>query len=111
MSLRTSSAALFALASACGPVVQEEDGATIPCALHGATALAEKCTLRAAGTGGGWIVTVRHPDGGFRRFDVTGDRRVAAADGAEIASGRPMPDGRLEVTIGADRYQLPASFQ
>ena len=52
------------------------------------------------------LITVRHPDGGFRRLLLRADGTIEAADGAEQASLAALPDGRVEVAIGRDRYRL-----
>ena len=84
-------------------------GQPIACAVGGASAFTRSCTLeRASGPRGAQIV-VRDAAGGFRRFDVlSGGREVAAADGAQPAKVVPVADG-IEVTVGADRYRLPAA--
>ncbi len=84
----------------------------IECALAGATEFARDCGVERSREDGALVLTVRHPDGGFRRFAVTDDGRgLVAADGAEPAAvslngtgrdrgrGRPRPlplpgDGR-----------------
>ncbi|QGP78479.1 hypothetical protein [Sphingobium sp. CAP-1] len=54
-------------------------------------------------------LTIRHPDGGFRRFRVLADGRgLEAADGAEPAKLRISGTQQIEVTAGDDRYRLPA---
>jgi hypothetical protein len=55
------------------------------------------------------VLTLRQPDGGFRRLRVTGDGRgVIAADGAEQASVTLVAPVTIEVAIGNMRYRLPA---
>ena len=45
----------------------------------------------------------------YRRLLVTRDGRgVVTADGAEQASVTPLNGGLIEVTVGGDRYRLPA---
>ena len=59
----------------------------------------------------GVTLTVRKPDGGFRRLRVVTDGRgVVAADGAEPAQVTVMDDRRIEVAIGEDRFRLPATI-
>jgi hypothetical protein len=74
------------------------------------------------GTAGDWVhdclierkgdmLTMRHADGGFRRFRVLADGRgLEAADGAEPATLRISGQGQIEVTAGHDRYRLPAQI-
>lgn len=54
-------------------------------------------------------LVVRHPDGGFRRFELGVPGRglitAAGADQAEVTNR----DGLVEVRVGADRYRLPVS--
>lgn len=102
-------AALLCIVAACGgppavPVAQER----IECALDGAAAFERVCTVeRSAGPDP--VLTLRSPDGGFRRLAVTRDGRgVAAADGAEPAAVAVVGKDLIEVSIGSDRYRLPA---
>jgi hypothetical protein len=79
----------------------------IECAVEGAS-FERVCSVeRSAGTE--TLLTLRGPDGSFRRLVVTGDGRgVAAADGAEPASVKVLGRDLIEVSIGSDRYRLPA---
>lgn len=80
----------------------------IECAID-STAFARECTVERHVTDGALTLVVRHPDGGFRRFEVLTDGRgVATADGADLAQVR-LADGGIEVTVGEDRYRLPAT--
>lgn len=80
----------------------------IECAID-STAFARDCTVERSLVDGALTLVVRHPDGGFRRFDVLTDGRgVATADGADVAQVR-LADGGIEVTVGEDRYRLPAT--
>ena len=55
------------------------------------------------------LLTVRHADGGFRRFRIVRDGRgVVPADGAEQASILAVGKGMIELSVGQDRYRLPA---
>ena len=88
---------------------EAEGSERIPCA-RGSTALNSICTVERARTDQGLTLTVRHPDGAFRRLLVTGDGRgVVAADGAEPAEVSVTGADRIEVAIGGDRYRLPAT--
>ena len=81
----------------------------IACA-RGDAALAPICTIDEARGRDGLILTVRHADGGFRRLLVTKDGRgVVAADGAEAARVTVIDAKQIEVTLGGDRYRLPAT--
>jgi hypothetical protein len=58
----------------------------------------------------GDMLTLRHPDGGFRRLRIVQDGRgLVSADGAEEAKLVIIDKGLIEVTVGADRYRLPAT--
>ena len=84
-------------------------GETIPCA-HGAAALAKDCTIERRAGRDGVSVTIRHPDGAFRRLLLTDDSRgVIAADGAEQAAVTIIGNGQIKVDLGGDLYQLPAT--
>lgn len=53
-------------------------------------------------------LTIRHPDGGFRRFHVLADGRgLESADGSEQAQLQLVDGDRVEIRIGGDRYRLP----
>lgn len=59
----------------------------------------------------GDILTIRHPDGGFRRFRVLADGHgLEAADGAEPARLSITGEKQIEVAAGNDRYRLPAQI-
>jgi hypothetical protein len=74
------------------------------CALAGAEAFQRQCTFE---RGEGGLLTIHHPDGGFRRLQLR-DRRVLPADGADQGVITSLPDGRVEWAIDRDRYRLPA---
>ena len=70
--------------------------------------LVAACTAERTRTARGWTLTLRHPDGHFRRLNVGEDgRTVTATDGAEPATATTGPNG-VEVTIAGDRYRLPS---
>lgn len=57
------------------------------------------------------MLVVRHPDGGFRRFEVVHDGRgVVAADGAHSAQ-IALRGGDVEVAVGTDRYRFPNAMR
>lgn len=74
----------------------------IECAIAGG-AFERTCRIERTGEGG---LTLRHPDGGFRRIRVE-DGVPVAADGAERAAVARRGD-LVEVAIGRDRYRIPA---
>ncbi|WP_232307475.1 hypothetical protein [Sphingobium chungbukense] len=59
----------------------------------------------------GDLLTIRHADGGFRRFlIIQNGQSVMPADGAEESSNRRVDGDRTELSVGPDRYRLPARF-
>ena len=83
----------------------------IPCA-RGTAALETVCTIEQTRSETGSILTIRHPDGGFRRLLVTDDGRgVTAADGAEVVAVTVMDADGIEVALGGNRYRLPATVK
>ncbi len=124
MSLRIFSAGLFFVLASCGgppdSVAPPDDtrvstGETgtpardpverIACAV-GDAPLSQACTIDRAQDDGGTLVTIRHPDGGFRRLRVSRDGQVSAADGA-LPPAVTVRDGVAEVALGDARYRLP----
>ena len=78
----------------------------LECAIGGG-AFTSDCTIeRQAGAGGITALVIRNASGGFRRLELRGDGTIAPADGAEPAENLQLPDGRVEVTIGGDRYRI-----
>jgi len=87
-------------------------GATIPCALAGAAEFKSGCTVERTRVADGIVLTLHHPDGGFRRLQVATDGRgVVTADGADAASVKVIGSDAIEVTVGEDRYRLPATVK
>lgn len=101
---------LLALAG-CGDAPGEADAAKqkIECALEGAEAFERNCTIEEMGGADGTILVVGRSDVGYRRLQITTDGRgVVPADGSEPAKVTIVGDKLIEVTIGGDRYRLPA---
>ncbi len=91
--------------------IQHAEG-RIECAPEGAAQFAYVCAIDRVQSQDGLFLTLRQPDGGFRRLLVTTDGRgVVAADGAEPAVVMPLPPNRIEVAIGGARYRLPATVR
>lgn len=101
-------AALLPLLAACGgpPAARVVD--RIECAVDGAAAFERVCTMERI-AGREILFTLRSPSGSFRRLAATEDGRgVMAADGAEAANVTVIGKDLIEVSIGSDRYRLPA---
>ena len=129
MSTRISSAVLLAgLASACSPeqtantqvlanveAVQDQEAADdglINCAVGAAATLSRVCSVERQESNRGLLLTVRHPDGGFRRLLVTKDGHgVVAADGAQTAQVTLVGTNEIEVALADDVYRLPVTVK
>lgn len=101
------------LLSACqaaeAPVATVEQDGRIDCRIAADAQFQRFCTIERTRTADGLILTVRKPDGGFRRLLATRDGRgVVAADGAEQAQVQIIGDNMIEVAIAGDRFRLPA---
>lgn len=91
--------------SARGKAGAGDDG-HVDCAIGEGAKWTRDCQIEQAGD----MLTIRHVDGGFRRFRIVTDGRgVAAADGAEGAVVTIEGDRRIAVRAGQDRYRLPAT--
>lgn len=117
----------FLLLAACGSAEQapqdkqsenaataavEVDDGRIDCRIGNARQFERFCTYERSDSPDGRILTVRKPDGGFRRFLVATDGRgLVAADGAETAQVSIIADNRIEVTIGGDTFRFPATVR
>ncbi len=84
----------------------------IECAIDGASDFSRDCfTERLSGEGGVTMI-IRHPDGGFRRFNVLTDGHgLEAADGFDKAQISIIEDGKILVSVGPDKYLLPAQIK
>jgi hypothetical protein len=119
---------LAALAAACSPeqtantqvlanveaAQQEEaaDNGLLNCAVGAAATLSRVCSVERQESDRGLVLTIRHPDGGFRRLLVTKDGHgVVAADGAQPAQVTLVGNNEIEVALGDDVYRLPATVK
>ncbi len=84
----------------------------IECAINGDSNFSADCqTERLSGENGVTLV-IRHPDGGFRRFNVLTDGRgLEAADGAEKAKIEIVDNDKILVSVGSDKYIMPARMK
>lgn len=88
------------------------DESRIACALGDEVEFTQKCDIERVQNGDQRGLVMRHPDGGFRRFEIVSDGRgLVAADGAEQAVVTPLTNGSIELSIGQDRYRLPATVK
>jgi hypothetical protein len=84
----------------------------IECALAGSDAFERVCTTEQISASDGAILVIRHPDGGFRRFNILTDGRgLAPADGFDETRIRLLDDNSIELTSGDDKYRLPAQVK
>lgn len=99
---------LLALAtSACGSA-PARDAARIACATAAGEDMADNCMVE---RGKGGRIIIHHADGGFRRLRILTDGHgVTNADGAEPAKVAITGDRQIDVSIGNDRYRLPATI-
>jgi hypothetical protein len=112
--MRIFSVAILLALAGCGskPVVenkveQAKADNRIDCAVGGEVEFSQSCAIE---RGSGTALTLRHSDGGFRRLILEGDGAIDTADGAESITVNSMADGRTEITVGEDRYRLPATL-
>lgn len=106
--------ALLTLTACGGGVKNDVDPAAerVECALDGAQDFAKDCTVERSGGEEGLVLTIGRNDKGYRRFVVPTDGRgIVAADGSDAAKVSVTGDNQVEVTIGRDRYRLPATIK
>lgn len=126
MSMRIFSAcAALLLVSACGipdngvlaeaeeeAAAQAANDGRIECAINGDSDFTSGCQTERLSGENGVTMVVRHPDGGFRRFNILTDGRgLEAADGAEKAKIEIVEGDKILVSVGADKYILPARMK
>ena len=119
MRISSLAALLLLLLAACHHAPADTNAATIladhgdriDCA-HGTAPMTRVCTVDRLASAQGLVLTIRHPDGAFRRLLVTGDGRgVIAADGARRAVMTIVSPDLIDVAIDGDRYRLPATVK
>ncbi len=96
--------------AACGEPSGEPEGTNIDCAIGPGSEFANVCVVEALSPG---QFVIHHPDGGFRRFSLSGGdgSAIAVSDGAEPVVYEEMNDdtGVLEFGLTVDRYRLDMS--
>lgn len=108
------SLALLAPLAACSsgepdPDQPAEGDERIACAVGGKGEFANVCAVDRVQQDGRLNLVVRHPDGGFRRFEVMTDGSgLAVVDGADAAVSK-LSGSVLEVAVGEDRYRFPVT--
>ena len=103
--------ALAACSSPSSPPPAADGDDHIACALAGAAQFKPVCSVERQRRDGLLSLVVRHPDGGFRRFDVLDDGRgLAVSDGATQAITR-YADGMAELAVDQDRYRFPITLK
>tara|TARA_R110000772_G_scaffold37859_5_gene89669 strand:+ start:1225 stop:1659 length:435 start_codon:yes stop_codon:yes gene_type:complete len=91
---------------------QAADNGKIECAINGDSDFSQDCQTERLSGENGVTMIVRHPDGGFRRFKLLTDGRgLVAADGAEKATIEIIEDDQILVSVGSDKYILPARMK
>ena len=89
-----------------------EESDRVECAVEGSAVFERRCTVERIEGADGLTLTLRAPNGSFRRLLVTDDGRgVVAADGADPAIVSVRADNQIEVAIAGDRYRLPATVK
>lgn len=101
--------------AACSPAVdqpQAEEGADrIACALGEGSEFGMDCLVERSSLDGKTLLTVRHPDGGFRRFEQLADGTgIEELDGADVAT-RSLDGDVLLVSVGEDRYRFKVAVR
>ncbi|WP_338445227.1 hypothetical protein V5F89_08505 [Pelagerythrobacter marensis] len=111
---RAGAAAVLTLAAACSsadaPVqAQADEGAQpIECAIGPGAGFGPDCLVERAEIDGTIVLTVRHADGGFRRFaQLPEGRGLVAYDGADPVE-QTLAGEVLEVAIAGERYRFAA---
>lgn len=98
------------LLGACQQDPPPDPDSLIGCRPDGTSAFERNCTVERMESPDGMVLTLRHPDGRFRRLLIAKDGQgVTAADGAEPAEVRMSGAKEIEVDLGGDVYRLPAT--
>lgn len=91
---------------------QAGDDGKVECAINGDSNFTRDCVTERLSGEGGVTMIIRHPDGGFRRFNILTDGHgLEAADGFDKAQVSIVEDGKILVSVGPDKYMLPAQIK
>jgi hypothetical protein len=94
-----------------GEAAAADAAKAIPCALGDAAEFKPVCTVADVTVEGKVYWIVRHPDGGFRRFQmIDNGTRIATADGADEVE-MTRAGAEFIVKAGPDRYRFPAAAE
>ncbi len=99
---------MFALVLLVGCSSEDDYRQPIGCRIPGQTGFEQACTVEKSASPDGTVLTVRAPDGEFRRFLIVKDGRgVIAADGAEQVTVTRSDRGSIDVLAGEITWRLP----
>lgn len=91
---------------------QAIDDGKIECAINGNSNFTRDCFIERLSGEGRVTMIIRHPDGGFRRFNILTDGHgLEAADGFDKAQVSIVEDGKIMVSVGSDKYLLSAQIK
>ena len=82
---------------------------SIACAPDGAPGFDATCTVERVEVEGKILLTVFHPDGGFRRFEQLPDGSGLAAVAGADAVTQTLSGDILEISLAGNRYRFPAA--
>ncbi|MEC8179279.1 MAG: hypothetical protein VX072_06405 [Pseudomonadota bacterium] len=91
------------------PAPSSSTGTTIACAPDGAQSFDATCPVERVEVEGKILLTVFHPDGGFRRFEQLPDGSGLAAVAGADAVTQTLSGDILEVSLAGNRYRFPAT--
>ncbi|APG62633.1 hypothetical protein LPB140_07350 [Sphingorhabdus lutea] len=80
----------------------------IMCALNGTDKFEKICVRENIVEKGQTIVTLKHPDGGFKRFIIVKGRGLIAAEGFDNSEIEILDGSQILLRSGNDQYKLDA---
>lgn len=105
--MRTPVIPIVLLLSACGTAPAQGDGRAIACGTE--QHVDRSCILQVSEDGKGTLLlTLRQPEGGFRRLVWPKGGQLVAADGAEALVAKGLPGGGVEASIDGWTYRIEA---